>query len=748
MNLVTNLSSKSLTSVQFDVLSRGLLFIPNPLGPMVPIEKDVNEFSRLLRLAYVFRDAPSALPHPFKPKSGYTPLSSGNEILEQFLGNLSYVVPVIGNVALPSTYNLSLAESRAIRELKKSDVIINKSDKGGEIVVSDAEHYIVEGLVHLADDETYTLLDDDPTSYTAGKVKQLADELFLSGFIDCHERNFITPPNPVKTPVFYHLWKTHKQSLAIRPIVSGCSGPTAGLSSFLDHFLKQGLDRVPAHIGNTDTFLRELHQLKLSGDVILVTADVKSLYTMIPQDEGIEALLEVCSDILPFPKHMTKSALNLVLKMNSFSFNGMMYHQKMGVAMGSPISPTLAIIFMHRLETKLLAQCKLTPVIYRRYIDDIFFVWTHGERTLLEFFSQLNSMHPSIKFTWEHSDKSVNFLDVTIFKPRNFEGTLAFKPYSKPTSKHLYVHALSHHPTATKKAIIRGEAIRLMRRCSEKKYWDDAMLELKLLFRARGYSNEFVNRAIRKVVFILPEERCKVMNPRREGRIFFFKTVFDGRRPPIRPLLMTNWEDFNDDEACSGVFSGAKVMMCFRNDRNLRSLITRSALKQDIRFNDITSIPGRQYRIQRVIGKCGRVGCLTCEVLEDKSCLIATATRERHFITSRMTCTSSHIVYVIRCIICDRQYVGKTTCPLHIRMNHHRDKFKNTVACPGRYLVYRHFDSHGGWASMRVTPFLAGDPADHLGLLQLEKETILALKTYIPFGLNSLFHQGVKLVIV
>ena len=161
----------------------------------------------------------------------------------------------------------------------------------------------------------------------------------------------------------------------------------------------------------------------------------------------------------------------------------------------------------------------------------------------------------------------------------------------------------------------------------------------------------------------------------------------------------------------------------------------------------VPSPVGRPYRILRVTAKCGKVGCLTCNALEERSCIISTATRERHPITTRMTCASSFIVYVIRCAVCDRQYVGKTTCPLHLRMNHHRDKFNHTRGLPGRYILYKHFDSHGGMESMKVTPFLAGDPADHLGLLELERESILELKTYIPHGLNSLFHQGTRLLV-
>ena len=159
-----------------------------------------------------------------------------------------------------------------------------------------------------------------------------------------------------------------KHTKHLCPFVSGCSGPTANLSTFLDFFVKGKLREVPAHIKDTDDFVCDLTQLPpLPEDTILVTADVKSLYTMIPQDEGIEALLK-CSDFLPFPPHLTKTALSLVLKKNVFRFNKQMYHQKTGVAMGSPISPTLAIVFMDSLETPFQASRPLKPLLYRRYV--------------------------------------------------------------------------------------------------------------------------------------------------------------------------------------------------------------------------------------------------------------------------------------------------------------------------------------------------------------------------------------------
>ena len=54
------------------------------------------------------------------------------------------------------------------------------------------------------------------------------------------------------------------------------------------------------------------------------------------------------------------------------------------------------------------------PMIWWRYIDDIFFIWEHGEESLKVFIEQVNIFHSTIEFTAEYSKEEVNFLDVNI----------------------------------------------------------------------------------------------------------------------------------------------------------------------------------------------------------------------------------------------------------------------------------------------------------------------------------------------
>ena len=82
-----------------------------------------------------------------------------------------------------------------------------------------------------------------------------------------------------------------------------------------------------------------------------------------------------------------------------FSFNDIMYKQTDGVAMGSPLGPALANIFVEFYEEKLLSQ-KLKPSTYFRYVDDTFAMFRNEEQSE-NFFKQLNCLHPSLKFTFE-----------------------------------------------------------------------------------------------------------------------------------------------------------------------------------------------------------------------------------------------------------------------------------------------------------------------------------------------------------
>ena len=75
-------------------------------------------------------------------------------------------------------------------------------------------------------------------------------------------------------------------------------------------------------------------------------------------------------------------------------------------------------------------------LLYYRFIDDIFFIWTRAEQELIRLMNELNLLHPTIKFDVQYSKENINFLDTTITITK--ENTLKTTIYSKQTDQKAY----------------------------------------------------------------------------------------------------------------------------------------------------------------------------------------------------------------------------------------------------------------------------------------------------------------------
>ena len=214
--------------------------------------------------------------------------------------------------------------------------------------------------------------------------------------------------NNPKLGRFYLLPKIHKRlnSVPGRPVISNSGFFTENISEFLDHHLQPLAKQVNSYIKDTNHFLQKLNGLdSLPQDAILCTVDVVGLYPSIPHDEGLESIREALNS-RGDQSVSTETLLELtklVLKNNFFEFNGEFCQQVRGTAIGTKCAPSYAILFLAALEQKLLDHHVEKPLLWWRYIDDVFLVWTHGEEKLLEFVNFLNSAHHSIKFTAEYS---------------------------------------------------------------------------------------------------------------------------------------------------------------------------------------------------------------------------------------------------------------------------------------------------------------------------------------------------------
>ena len=146
----------------------------------------------------------------------------------------------------------------------------------------------------------------------------------------------------------------------------------------------------------------EIHHGEIS-----VSYDVTSLFTNVPLEETIQIVADKAFSDDWFNKtyklNLTRADLVDLLRAAThnqlFQFDGVLYEQTDGVAMGSPLGPLLANVFMCSIEAKLQQDGKL-PSFYRRYVDDTLTIMPDRESADC-FLRNVNDCHPSIKFTME-----------------------------------------------------------------------------------------------------------------------------------------------------------------------------------------------------------------------------------------------------------------------------------------------------------------------------------------------------------
>ena len=150
----------------------------------------------------------------------------------------------------------------------------------------------------------------------------------------------------------------------------------------------------------------------MEENTVLVSMEVTSLYTNIPREEGITTVCNAYETFYksspPIPTRFIREMLQLILKENSFQFNGKHYFQIHGTAMGTKIAVAFANIFMNAIETELIRLSPNKPLVWKRYIDDI---WNIDKKDIGSFIELANNHHPTIKFTAEISDTEITFLD-------------------------------------------------------------------------------------------------------------------------------------------------------------------------------------------------------------------------------------------------------------------------------------------------------------------------------------------------
>ena len=197
------------------------------------------------------------------------------------------------------------------------------------------------------------------------KIQNIIEEGVDQGYFSKDFGKKLLPLKP-KPSNLYLLPKVHKKFNKIpkgRPIIAACGSNTERISWLLDSLGKDSVKKQTSFIEDTPDLLLKFAKINenenLPANAKPYSIDIKSFYTNIPLNEGIDAFKETLDEIpdKSIPTEYLIKLLRLVMECNIFKFNEEFWIQLIGTSMGTRVAPTYANIFMGKLEKLMLDQC-------------------------------------------------------------------------------------------------------------------------------------------------------------------------------------------------------------------------------------------------------------------------------------------------------------------------------------------------------------------------------------------------------
>ncbi|BHF62904.1 hypothetical protein SprV_0200589200 [Sparganum proliferum] len=460
--LVHNLSSKELTPEQLKVLSYEACFNTtdaDPVNLVATVESILKQTEESDETKHLVRQQVTALVMAHKPRA-----------------------------------IIARAEQDALKKLRAdTSIAVLPAEKGRSTVVLDKTEYIKKANSLLDDRQAYLRCDDEPMRKLLSQLDKTLAEMQANKVIGKSVRLAVKPTDAA-APRFYGLPKVHKVDVPLRPIVSLRGAPTFNVAKWLFRHLRPLTSGATTTVCSATQFLERLRGTRLTANEVMVSFDVTSLFTSIPQDLAIETVSELLerqydeTDESVKRRHLVQ-LLKSCLK-TYFTFEGTIYEQIKGTPMGSPLSGFIAEAVLQKLESLVFTTHR--PKFWTRYVDDTYVIIKR--EIIEEFHSVLNSVFPDIQFTMEaENNNELPFLDVLVH--RNPNGHLKTTVYRKATNTRQILSYHSKHPLSHKRNCVRTLYSRAETHCSEP---DDRRTELRYLqrlFMANGYPRNFIERS-------------------------------------------------------------------------------------------------------------------------------------------------------------------------------------------------------------------------------------------------------------
>jgi hypothetical protein len=593
---VHNLTDYQFKDKQLEGLALGIKFIPSPLPNDKIIDEAMAWYTRTVRLKNIYKDkSDTSIPKYWIPSS-YNPDSSKSTAeLENILKELNSKLR--NSPTQKYTPNMHPSTMNNLNDiLTQEDIIVITADKNLGYAIVSKEWYIKEILAHLNKPDSYenvtsTFLKNDNGKTSISKIYKEMIELIeqYKIYLDSNEFKFITQEKPWQLMKFYITAKVHKIPIKGRPIVPSMCWVTYNLSSWIADHLNPLLVNHQIVLKDSTQLISKLEdkefQRNMKGkDLFIISADVDALYP----NMDVNTILDLISCLLTNINWETKGkrefiiqAIHFVLTNGFMEFNGLIVRQFNGAAMGSPMIPPLANLFMYMLERDTVSTWYTKGLItYKRFIDDIFMIFEGNKTNLDILMSELNNLHPKIKLTWEVSTKKCNFLDICIRLNKKDKQPFSISIYQKPLNRYMYLPWKSYHTMHMKKGFIKGECIRYARLSTKKSDFDEIKRIFIYRLQKRGYPLQFILNSLKDITW---EERIKYLSPKVNNKDVphIFKVEYNPRLDPkyLRQALLATSLAYNKGKNIpAGLLRHIKV--CYKLPPKLHISILKSRKKK------------------------------------------------------------------------------------------------------------------------------------------------------------------------
>lgn len=705
-----------------EVLEKGLSFIPTP-GKLDrdEIRRDLFTYHRRLKLLDYFQYEKD-FPHiPFTKASTWVPAM---ETISPSIQNLirKDVRALAGFRPKPSNQtNLTKEQLRALKDLKNNDsIVIKPADKGSQVVILDRVQYILEAEKQLSNTMHYVPLTHSIQGETQVLLREILRDLYQGKYITKKQLDYLSGPDTPRPRQFYLLPKIHKppekwsipfQVPSGRPIVSDCSSESYGIAEYIDFYINPLSQRHSSYVRDTYDFVSKLKTIQAPKDAFLFSVDINSLYTNIDTQLGLQAVRETF-EMYPNsarPDAAILQLLELSLLRNDFEFNDKFYLQIHGTAMGKKFAPAFANLYMRMWEETALAKSETTPLLYLRYLDDIFGIWSGSQLEFQAFLDLLNTHHPAITITHNIQCERLEFLDTQVFFIGGEGETkkLGTRVFFKDTDRHALLHKASFHPKHTYGGLIKSQLIRFHRICT---FAEDVEVATRVLFQAlgpRGYSKRFLREIKTEVKnrFLMGDKWVKATDNR---HAIPFVSTYSRTLLSLNSKLRSN---FVVAQAGNPELGDFRVISAFRRNKNLKDILVHS---NSSKKNKQSVSPNNQHfsYLKHISNTSSGLGAP---------------------IWQRVGPESINVVYAIRCTVCQRIYVGETKNSLGARLKQHLYHIGRGSRTT---LLYIHFQTHST-DSLQIIGLETNNQWTRPQRMRIEKKWIQTLNSMTPLGLNE-----------